>query len=64
MPSPTQDLVGCPFASRCPRRIDGVCETTAPPLRRLGDHTIACHLELAGPAAAEATSPALGAGRP
>ena len=32
---------------RCPRRIDGLCETTAPPERELpGGLTVACHLEL------------------
>lgn len=37
---------GCPFANRCPHAIEGICESTAPPLRKLpGDLTIACHLE-------------------
>ena len=46
MPSPTQELQGCPFASRCPHRIAGLCEREAPPVRRFGEHSIACHLEL------------------
>jgi peptide/nickel transport system ATP-binding protein len=51
MPSPTAEIAGCVFASRCPRRIDGLCETTPPPERVLGpDLRIACHLEF--PAAA------------
>jgi peptide/nickel transport system ATP-binding protein len=47
MPSPAEDIRGCVFASRCPRRIGAICETTAPPVRRFGEHVIACHLELA-----------------
>ncbi|MCL4768077.1 MAG: ABC transporter ATP-binding protein [Hyphomicrobiaceae bacterium] len=46
MPSPTAAPRGCPFASRCPKRIPGLCETEPPPLRTFGPHTIACHLEL------------------
>ena len=48
MPSPTDLIVGCPFASRCPERIDGLCETTPPPIRNFGEHRIACHLDLGG----------------
>jgi peptide/nickel transport system ATP-binding protein len=47
MPSPTEEIVGCVFASRCPRKIAGLCETTPPPERELpGGLTVACHLEL------------------
>ena len=46
MPSATDLIVGCPFASRCPERIDGLCESTPPPIRRFGEHRIACHLDL------------------
>jgi peptide/nickel transport system ATP-binding protein len=35
---------GCPFATRCPRRIGAVCDETAPPVQRFGDHRIACHI--------------------
>jgi peptide/nickel transport system ATP-binding protein len=45
MPSASEEIAGCVFASRCPRRIDGLCERTAPPVRRLGAHVIACHLD-------------------
>jgi peptide/nickel transport system ATP-binding protein len=39
---------GCVFASRCSRRIDGVCDTIAPPTRMVNTtHAIACHLEMA-----------------
>ncbi len=39
--------VGCPFVSRCPMAIDGVCDTQAPP-RRTADqkHLIECHREI------------------
>ncbi|MBM3545625.1 MAG: ABC transporter ATP-binding protein [Alphaproteobacteria bacterium] len=48
MPSPTEIIVGCAFASRCPSRIAGLCDTTPPPVRQFGDHRIACHLDLGG----------------
>jgi peptide/nickel transport system ATP-binding protein len=48
MPSPTDIIIGCAFASRCPSRIAGLCDTTPPPIRQFGDHRIACHLELGG----------------
>jgi oligopeptide/dipeptide ABC transporter ATP-binding protein len=34
---------GCPYASRCAFAVD-VCLTTTPPLRRLGNVDVACHL--------------------
>ncbi|MCZ8098959.1 MAG: ABC transporter ATP-binding protein [Burkholderiales bacterium] len=47
MPSPLEEMKGCPFASRCPRRIDGLCDTTPPPVRTpAAGHDIACHLDL------------------
>ncbi|MGE3148784.1 MAG: dipeptide ABC transporter ATP-binding protein [Pseudorhodoplanes sp.] len=46
MPSPTQEIVGCVFFSRCPRRIPGLCDAAMPPVRIFGLHRIACHLEL------------------
>jgi peptide/nickel transport system ATP-binding protein len=45
MPSPTEEIGGCVFASRCPRKLGAVCETTRPPERVSGDHRIACHIE-------------------
>ena len=36
---------GCPFATRCPRRIGPVCDETPPPVQRFeADHRIACHI--------------------
>ena len=49
MPSPAEEIRGCVFASRCPRRMEGICDTLAPPERVFGAHRIACHLELAAP---------------
>jgi peptide/nickel transport system ATP-binding protein len=48
MPSPTQRLAGCVFASRCPKKIDGLCEREMPPVRLFGEHRIECHLEVGG----------------
>src|SRR3546814_6792521 len=39
--------VGCPFHTRCHRKIGAICETTRPPLRIDSDtHRIACHIPL------------------
>jgi peptide/nickel transport system ATP-binding protein len=39
---------GCPFATRCPRKVGAVCDDTPPPVQRLhGDHRIACHIPAA-----------------
>ena len=46
MPSPSEQIQGCVFASRCPRKIGAVCDTVVPPVRQFGKHTIVCHLEL------------------
>jgi peptide/nickel transport system ATP-binding protein len=36
---------GCPFATRCPRRIGPVCDDVPPPVQRLGvSHRIVCHI--------------------
>ena len=38
---------GCVFAGRCPRQIDGLCETTPPPWRRAGGTLrLRCHREV------------------
>ena len=46
LPSPTNPPSGCPFQTRCPHRIDGVCDVKAPPVRDFDNgHRILCHLE-------------------
>jgi peptide/nickel transport system ATP-binding protein len=38
---------GCPFQSRCPRKLGPICETEAPPVRVAGEgHAIRCHIPL------------------
>jgi len=47
LPSVLDPPTGCPFASRCPRKLGRVCEEQRPPLQRDGDaHVIACHIPL------------------
>jgi peptide/nickel transport system ATP-binding protein len=37
---------GCPFANRCARKMEGLCDTVTPPLREFpGGLAIACHLD-------------------
>ena len=44
-PSPLDPPAGCPFASRCPRRIGAVCDAEGPDMQTFGyGHRIACHL--------------------
>ncbi|KQM11674.1 hypothetical protein AOA80_06430 [Methanomassiliicoccales archaeon RumEn M1] len=44
IPSPANPPSGCRFHTRCKFR-EAICETTAPPLVRVGeDHFVACHL--------------------
>ncbi|MFT5110799.1 MAG: peptide/nickel transport system ATP-binding protein [Parasphingorhabdus sp.] len=39
--------VGCPFYNRCPMAIEGTCESTDAPVRKLDNgHEIACHLSI------------------
>ncbi len=48
LPSVVNPPVGCPFHTRCHRKIGAICETTRPPV--LDDsptHRIACHIPLA-----------------
>jgi peptide/nickel transport system ATP-binding protein len=48
LPSATDAMRGCPFSSRCPRRVGPVCDETAPPEQALGrGHRIACHIPAA-----------------
>jgi peptide/nickel transport system ATP-binding protein len=46
-PVPRADEIprGCPFATRCPRRVGAICDDTPPPVQQLAtDHGIACHI--------------------
>ena len=46
LPSPSNPPSGCPFQTRCPRKIGRICETEAPPTRELSpSHSVVCHLE-------------------
>ncbi|WP_416068283.1 dipeptide ABC transporter ATP-binding protein [Rhizobium sp. ZK1] len=45
-PSPINVPAGCRFATRCHRKVGSICDTVAPPLRRMSDtHEIACHID-------------------
>ncbi|MCZ6843447.1 MAG: ABC transporter ATP-binding protein [SAR324 cluster bacterium] len=47
LPSPTDLPKGCPFYSRCPRKLGDVCADTPPPEHDVGGgHRIACHIPL------------------
>ncbi|MCH9758782.1 MAG: ABC transporter ATP-binding protein [Proteobacteria bacterium] len=46
LPSAINPPPGCPFSSRCPRKIEGVCDKELPPKRVFPDgHEIYCHIE-------------------
>ena len=48
IPSAADPPTGCPFHTRCPRKIGEVCETTEPELREEEPgHGIRCHIPLA-----------------
>ena len=47
LPSATEVLRGCPFATRCPRKLGPVCDETPPPEQEPArGHRIACHIPL------------------
>jgi peptide/nickel transport system ATP-binding protein len=47
IPSPANPPRGCVFNPRCPRRIDGVCDTSEPPVVEVEDgHAMRCHIPL------------------
>ena len=47
IPSPLNVPAGCRFATRCPRKLGHVCDTTPPPKRDNRDgHVIHCHIPL------------------
>ncbi|MGI9310275.1 MAG: dipeptide ABC transporter ATP-binding protein [bacterium] len=46
LPSAVNPPPGCPFQTRCPRKIGAICETEAPPIKDMGDgHFVTCHLD-------------------
>jgi peptide/nickel transport system ATP-binding protein len=52
VPSAVSPPSGCPFHTRCPRKIGKICEEEVPPWRELGgEHRIWCHLPLSREAA-------------
>lgn len=45
IPSPRDVPSGCPFHTRCPRKIGAICEEEEPPWRAVGEeHHIYCHI--------------------
>jgi len=45
LPSPMNPPSGCPFQTRCPRKIGSICETELPAVKNMGNgHKILCHL--------------------
>jgi peptide/nickel transport system ATP-binding protein len=47
IPSAADPPSGCPFQTRCPRKIGEICETTEPPLyEEESGHGIRCHIPL------------------
>jgi peptide/nickel transport system ATP-binding protein len=45
LPSASEQPAGCPFSTRCPRRIGRICDDTPPPEQVLGQrHRLACHI--------------------
>ena len=46
LPSALNPPPGCPFASRCPRKLGAICDKELPPKRAFADgHEIYCHIE-------------------
>ncbi|MCC0053828.1 MAG: dipeptide ABC transporter ATP-binding protein [Rhodobiaceae bacterium] len=52
IPSPLNPPPGCPFQTRCPYKMEGVCDVAPPPVRtlrkqhgRILGHQILCHLD-------------------
>jgi peptide/nickel transport system ATP-binding protein len=47
IPSPTDRPKGCPFATRCHRKVGAICDEQTPPEQRAaGGHRIACHIPM------------------
>ncbi|MGU9952161.1 MAG: dipeptide ABC transporter ATP-binding protein [Gammaproteobacteria bacterium WSBS_2016_MAG_OTU1] len=47
LPSPLNPPSGCPFSSRCPRKVGDICSQELPPKRDFGDgHEVYCHIDM------------------
>ncbi len=47
LPSPLDPPKGCPFSTRCPRRIGAICDDEVPEVQFASDrHAIACHIPM------------------
>jgi peptide/nickel transport system ATP-binding protein len=47
IPSPTDRPKGCPFATRCHRKVGAICDEQTPPEQRTASgHRIACHIPM------------------
>ena len=47
LPSTLDPPRGCPFASRCPRKLGDICDDEPPPMIQVsGRHVIACHIPI------------------
>ncbi len=45
LPNPVSPPSGCPFHTRCPRKLGTICETQRPAAQTLpSNHTIFCHI--------------------
>ena len=48
IPSALNPPKGCPFSTRCQRKLGEICDQDVPPMHQIGDgHVIACHIPLA-----------------
>ena len=72
IPSAANPPGGCPFHTRCPRKVGAICETTEPPLAEVeSGHSMSCHIpleelrrlqEAGGPGAGAGVAPSAGPG--
>jgi peptide/nickel transport system ATP-binding protein len=47
LPSVMDPPKGCPFSTRCPRKLGDICDNEPPPVQFAADrHAIACHIDL------------------
>jgi peptide/nickel transport system ATP-binding protein len=45
LPSASALPAGCPFSTRCPRKVGPICDDTPPPEQALGrHHRLVCHI--------------------